>query len=339
MVFLLSLISKLVDTNVIEEKDIGVNFFLQKADVGKLRANVVVPRLRELNLVCQVSAADKIDESILIGHNALVVTQVLPLSQLIQLNNLCRVHKLSFFYVFTSGVSTDIFVDHGVEHIINDPNGDKPVQKLITDIQINNERRECLIRYETPEGEQPIALTNGFIDISEVKGIVGINGHYNIIREPNDPVKTIRISFESSNTTVDKYISGGIITEKKVPFDYPMDTFEAKLKNPGNPFAEPPTMVLTDLINFGSEIQQHVAYYAVLKFFSDKNKLPNVFSDVDSENVLEIAKSLLANKEIELDEGFEIDTKLLLRFFYFIFLYFFLFYFTNLNTGAYFILL
>ena len=48
---------------------------------------------------------------------------------------------------------------------------------------------------------------------------------------------------------------------------HPLSRLRAYLwQTPGNTFAEPPTLVLTDLINFGSELQQHVALLATLTY-------------------------------------------------------------------------
>ncbi len=40
----------LVDANVIDIKDVGVNFFFHKEDVGQSRVSVMLPRLQELTL-------------------------------------------------------------------------------------------------------------------------------------------------------------------------------------------------------------------------------------------------------------------------------------------------
>eukprot|EP01038_Epipyxis_sp_PR26KG_P012667 gene12667-16982_t len=302
----------LIDQNITEAKDIGLNFFLHKEDIGKPRAVVVQPRLRELNPLCAVSIAPVLDELVVSFHTAVVVTLPLPLQKLVDLDNFCRNNKIAFFYCFSGGVSTSIFVDHGVDHIINDANGDKPVQKLVTGIT-PLDSNELLVRYEAPEGEQPVALISGFFEITEVNGIsASINSTVFPVTHPDkDPVKTVRIPFNEANIT--PYVTGGLLTEKKVPFKYPMESLESKLKNPGNPFEEPPTLVLTDLINFGSETQQHVAFIATHKFLAEKGHLPGVNSDVDANTILEYAKSVVVSGEVNLPD-FEVDEKQVLRY-------------------------
>lgn len=285
-------------------KDIGANFFIYHNDIGKPRNKVSAPKLKELNPICIVNTVDVLDEAVIESHSVVVVTQVLPLPQLLHLNELCRKHKVSFFYTYTSGVSLDIFVDHGPDHIVNDFTGEKPIQKIITEITPVS-TTTTLIRYDTPEGQLPIALTSGYFEVTEVEGIEEINNRlYPITHEDSDPAKTIKIEFGIPNGA--KYVSGGLLTEKKVPTKYPMESLASKLKNPGDTFSEPPTLVLTDLINFGSETQQHIAFYAVHSFFTENGRLPAICDENDSIAVAAIAKKLLSDGSIALD-GFDID--------------------------------
>lgn len=96
-----------------------------------------------------------------------------------------------------------------------------------------------------------------------------------------------------------------------------MESLSFKLKNPGDPYSFPPTLVLTDLINFGSEIQQHIAFYATLIYYSESNnlnnfKLPRTNNIDDAKNVLVIAKRLVSDGSINVD-GIDLDEKLILR--------------------------
>lgn len=302
---------QLVDPVTADIKDVGVNFFISEADSGRQRATTVAPKLRELNSICVVSVHEKLDDALIKAHSALVVTQVLPLPELLRLDEFCRTNGVSFLYAFSGGVSATIFVDHGADHIVNDFNGEKPTQKLITDVSFLSEE-EVLVRYDTPEGQLPISLASGHFEVSEVAGIDGINGKaFPVTRNYSDPVKTVRIPFALGEQ---RYASGGLLTEKKMPTPYPMESLLTKLREPGNTFAEPPTLVLTDLINFGSELQQHVAFYASQAFFTAHGRLPAPHSAADSAAVLELAKGLLADKKVAL-EDFELDETFLLRYF------------------------
>eukprot|EP00595_Chromulina_sp_UTEXLB2642_P001396 CAMPEP_0196764110 /NCGR_PEP_ID=MMETSP1095-20130614/5364_1 /TAXON_ID=96789 ORGANISM="Chromulina nebulosa, Strain UTEXLB2642" /NCGR_SAMPLE_ID=MMETSP1095 /ASSEMBLY_ACC=CAM_ASM_000446 /LENGTH=1138 /DNA_ID=CAMNT_0042118757 /DNA_START=162 /DNA_END=3578 /DNA_ORIENTATION=- len=301
----------IIDNNPVVVSDLGLNFFLHEQDIGSTRATVVKPRLQELNPICLINVADKLTNDIILSHSALVITLPLPISKLIELDELCRSNGVSFLNAYSSGVSTTIFVDHGDNHIVNDKDGEKPLQKLIVDVKSISDT-ELLIRYESPEGQPANAIIDGCYEITEVGGIERLNGYVYDIKHPDsDPVKTIRVPFklESSET----YLSGGLVTEKKVPAKYPMESLVSKIKSPGSTYAFPQTLVLTDLINFGSEYQQHVAYIATLTFYEKFDRLPYPHNDNDSNEVLTIAKSLVTDKSIDIDD-FEIDDKYIHRY-------------------------
>ena len=302
----------LVDSKIAEAKDMGVNFFIYESDINlkKTRAEIVTPRMQELNPLCTMKSAISLTDELILEHSAVVITQPMPLYELCRLNELCRKNQKSFFYSFTCGISTTIFVDLGNNHVVTDFNGEKPIQKLITEItSIGDE--ECLVRYDHPAGQQPTTLSDGMYEFSEVIGFDDINGKsFNCIHKHSDPVKTIRIPYDMIKHQ--NYISGGLIVEKKIPTAYPMHSLEMKIKDPGSTFAEPPSLVQTDLIHFGSELQQHVAFISTLTFFTEKGYLPRINSE-DSLLVLHIAKRLLTSKEIYIQD-FEIDDIFICRY-------------------------
>jgi ubiquitin-activating enzyme E1 len=308
----------IVDPVVTSRKDIGCNFFLRESDVGKPRANVVAPQLKELNPICVVVTSESMDESLLSRHSAVVITQPLPLAELLKIDEYCRSRRISFFYAHTGGISADVFVDHGPDHVVNDFNGEKPVQKLITEVTaLPGSVSETLVRYETPEGNLPMALAGGHYEITEVTGAAceDINSRvYAVSHDYKDPVKTVRIPYAWKPGM--KYAAGGILTEKKIPTKYHMESLASKLKVPGDTFAEPPSLVLTDLINFGSELQQHVAWYATVKFFSSTGRMPTANDPIDAAKVLQEAKDLLSTGAIALGEeqGFELDEAFVTRY-------------------------
>lgn len=114
--------------------DTGVNFFLTEGDVGRSRAEATLPRLHELNPLCKLKLAPQLSEQLIAEHNVLIISEPRPLPELIMLNEFCRSAGVAFFYAFVGGMCMSLFVDLGTKHLVLDPNGEKPVQKLITDI-------------------------------------------------------------------------------------------------------------------------------------------------------------------------------------------------------------
>lgn len=302
----------LVDASPTAARDTGCNFFLFDDDAknGTPRVVASAPRLQELNPMCAVKVADSLTNELICSHNALVITQYKPFPELIALDNYCRENKVSFFYAYTGGISASIFVDHGPNHVVTDPNGERPVKKLITDVTPLAGAAECLVRYDTPDGGEATGIDSGHYEISEVEGIDGINGGLFEVSHPySDPVKTIRISFAAKEGSA--YVKGGILVEKKVAKAHPMEALSVKLKSPGDAFSG--TLTQTDLLSF-SEHQQHLAFAAVNSFAIRKGGMyPRVGSEEDAAEVVAVAKSLLAEKEVDLGEDFEVDEKLVRR--------------------------
>ena len=305
----------LVDPNPPSVGDLGLNFFLAPEDIhsGLSRAEITAPKLRELNPLCSISSSATLSEDLVRTHSALVITDAtMPLNELLMWNSFCRSKGIAFFYAFVRGVSASIFSDLGPHHVVHDPTGSRPMQKLITGISPIDEG-QLLVHYESPEGQPSISISEGFFEISDVHGIPSINGRIFAVTHPEkDPVKTVRV--QHSLASGEAYLGSGQLFEKKVPKEVAMESLEVKLKNPGSPFADPPTTVLTDMIHFGAEAQQHVALYATLEFsYRRGGQFPSLYSEGDASEVLDICRELLEKKAICLDD-FELDSEFIRKF-------------------------
>jgi ubiquitin-activating enzyme E1 len=156
-----------------------------------------------------------------------------------------------------------------------------------------------------------MALSSGDFEITEVQGCDGINDQVYVgTHGPKDPAKSMRIPLDVRS--LPPYHSGGVITEKKLPKPYPMLPLSHKIREPGNTFAEPPTLVLTDLLNFGSELQNHVAFVATHNFLKQHSRMPTPNSTEDADAVVALAKACLGS-QVQL-EDFEIDESLVRRY-------------------------
>ena len=252
----------LVDSETAQMKDTGCNFFIFEDDVKQknMRADACAPRLRELNPICEVNVASALTDDLIKSHSAVVITQFLPLPELVRIDKFCSENGVSFFYSFISGVNSTLFVNHGPNHVVHDPDGEKPLQKMIVEITPLDDD-ECLVRYDTPEGELPVAIDGGDYEVTEVEGCDGINGLLFPTSHPwKDPVKTLRIPFNISS--LPKYSIGGTLTQKKLPRHHPMQPLSELVVNPGMP-------VMTDLLAF-TEMQQHVAFVAISTFAEEQ---------------------------------------------------------------------
>ena len=283
-----------------------MNFFLSAADVGEPRSQALLHRLHELNPICHVKAAPELTDAIILEHSALIVTEPKPLAELVRLNNLCRAESIPFFYAFTGGLATSVFVDHGDNHMVHDPNGEKPIQKIIIDV-VSLGNGQTLIVYDHPSGQLPESLSTGHFEITEIQGgRAPVNGQvFEISRNDSDRVKSVRVAWDSSDF---QYSSGdgGMLTEKKLPKPYAMLSLADKIREPGSVWADPPTIVMTDPYYAGGEHQQHVAFVATHKFLELRGALPQPNNEGEAAEVLRIAQELVSTKVIAL-EDFEVS--------------------------------
>lgn len=295
----------LVDMKPVQLSDLGVNFFLSDADVGKPLAPILVPKFKELNPFCDVRAAPELTQDMLKQHSVLLVLENMKLQDLLKWNDLCRrslPKPVAFVHAHVGGIFGTVFVDFGPSHLVTDSNGQPPMIRLVESIETGP---ESLVRMIVPDGQNPGSMADGsYVEFSDVKGCEGLSTHktaapngemvsaWKVFLKPSDPVNTVRIG---DTTGFSPYLGGGLVTEKKVGQPYPFKSFADLLKNPGVPFD---SMIGTDMVYFGSELQMHLAFHSVLSL--GKELAPG---DADVKAVIAKAKSLLSSGE----SGLEID--------------------------------
>eukprot|EP00927_Polykrikos_kofoidii_P038265 TRINITY_DN3258_c1_g2_i1.p1 TRINITY_DN3258_c1_g2~~TRINITY_DN3258_c1_g2_i1.p1 ORF type:complete len:1214 (-),score=274.92 TRINITY_DN3258_c1_g2_i1:140-3322(-) len=252
----------------------------------------------------------------------MLVCEQMPLPELLRWNIFCRTatpKPIAFIYAHTGGVFASVFTDFGASHVINDANGQTPMVRLVESIESGT---EALVRLTVPDGQAPGTLPEGsYVEFSDVVGCDGVMTHqeaspcgeqvtaWKISSKGSDPVNTIRIG---DTTGFPPYIRGGMVTEKKVGSPYPFKSLAEAIKDPGMPFDN---MVGTDMINFGSEWQMHLALHAALAVEAERGG-PLAVGDTDIATVIAKAKDLLKSGmtalDVEVDE--DMFTKLVRHF-------------------------
>ncbi|CAE7199685.1 UBA2, partial [Symbiodinium necroappetens] len=116
----------LVDKKPVQIQDLGTNFFLSEADVGKPLAATLVPKFQELNPFCSIRTETSLTPEVVRQHSVLLVCESMPLPDLLKWNDFCRTNQpkpVAFIYVRTGGVFGNVFVDFGPQHVLMDANG------------------------------------------------------------------------------------------------------------------------------------------------------------------------------------------------------------------------
>ena len=111
------------DDTIVSLKDLGTNFYLEKNDIiNKRRDEACFEKLKENNPYVDVEISESFNKSLNESH-IVVITKILKLKELYEINDFCRKNKKGFIYTGLYGLSTFLFVDFGENHIIFDKNG------------------------------------------------------------------------------------------------------------------------------------------------------------------------------------------------------------------------
>lgn len=260
----------LFDPKPIAERDLGSNFFVTRAEVGRARALVCAPKVQELNPNVLVRAADselhELTEDLVASHDVLIVTsnEYCRRSELVRWNEFCRsrtkvtldergtpsskASPIGFVYCATGGVVGTVFVDFGPNFIVRDATGREPLVKLVERIEPMVERNELdgsethytLVRYITPDGQTPGSIADGtLIQFSDVSGLespsnadVSLNtsGPWRTWSKPSDPHGSLRIGDTRAFST--PYRGNGVLTEVREPQVVPFRSLAECLLRP-----------------------------------------------------------------------------------------------------------
>lgn len=126
------------DPAPVEIADLGAQFYLAEAHVGRPRAASCVADLADLNRNVKVELLDAagIDEALLrTGRFQLVVLTECTTDEQVRVNSLCRqVGGVGFVSADVRGLMAACFVDLGPRHVIADATGEPAISRLIASV-------------------------------------------------------------------------------------------------------------------------------------------------------------------------------------------------------------
>lgn len=269
------------DSNKVEIRDLGSNFYLQESDVGKAtRAEASIRQLRDLNPYVNVSIHEgEITNDYLTNFDVVVFTDSYDIDALIKYNNFCRNRDkpIGFIYTGLLGLYGFTFVDFGPKFACLDATGEDPKSAIISNI--TNEATGVVTTHEDKR--------HGFEDgdtivFKEVKGMTEINGQRFVIKV------TSPFQFTVGDTSgFGKYLQDGIAEQVKVPIYINFKSLEESLAEPLEksfpPFENP------DLDKWGRSELLHVGLRALLDFHKKHNRLPKLHDETDAAELAEHA--------------------------------------------------
>mmetsp|Transcript_21138 Transcript_21138/g.54122 ORF Transcript_21138/g.54122 Transcript_21138/m.54122 type:complete len:1186 (+) Transcript_21138:63-3620(+) len=309
-------------------RDLGGNFFLTEADIGKPRAVACAPRVAELNsnVLVQAAPGDELTEELVSQHTIVVFTRGSH-AELTRWNGFCRTQSpaISFFSHYGGGAWGGVFVDHGDAFTIRDANGRAPLIKLLKAIEVKDDH--ILVRYDTPDGQPPEALPDGgLVEFDEVEGLVSAASWPESLKEggslndagpvrtshdDKDPVKTFRVAMPPDlSGPPTTYLGGGVITEKKEPKTVAFRSFAECATSPGGVVMAgdgAQGFLMTDMTFSMVELQLHVAQQGVYAFEEAHGRLPQVNDAADAAEVVTLARAFEAAHGVLGGMGLEVD--------------------------------
>ena len=286
------------DKNKVELNDLGSNFYLTENDIGKRRDESCINKLKKLNKYVQVNYLKETNMNDIYGkisgnYNVIVVTEMLPEKDIIQLDNISRGNKICLIYSVICGLCSFIFTDFGKEFTIYDEYCIKKRKFYVKSIQ---KSKEGLVEIQWNGKRNP--YIQEYILFKNVEGMTELNydeNKKNIYKITSKDEKSFYIG-DTSNFS--EYTSGGYIEETTNPKIMKYNTFEETLIEPFSG---------DNHYKNGKKKFIFLVFKALITFFGIKNRLPLPGNKKDYEEIKRMTKSLFDNIDFDKSKSFEKD--------------------------------
>ena len=274
---------QLYDPEVIKINDLGGNFYLTEADVGKKRRDeACLSQLAELNPYVHVSVMKETILENITKFNVIVITEIMKKEDLIEIDDICRKNKIAFIYSAVLGLSGFVFDDFGLEHIILDDNGEDCKTYLVKIIS-----NDGYVTIDDSIGGGKFALGDGdYVKFKEVGGMTQLNDG-----KPRE-IKVISMnSFKIVGEDLSKYpeyTNGGIIEQVKVPKKKSYKSLKERFEN----FFDDTPIDPIDLSKFGRNELLYISFLSLHEYYSKNKSLPEFNNKTQADEIVKRAKEL-----------------------------------------------
>ncbi|VEU22345.1 DEKNAAC103477 [Brettanomyces naardenensis] len=280
------------DPTPVTLQDLSSQFFLRESDIGQSRAAASLPRLAELNGYVPINAVSEINENIIAQYQVIVSTEI-PLARQLEINEVTHSRGIRFISAGVRGLFGQVFVDFGESFTIYDKDGEEPKSGLISDIEKDGSVTTLeATRHNLEDGD--------FVRLSEVEGIPKLNDGSLFKVKVQGPFAFLLEGFSSSWGT---YVSGGVFTQVKVPYNEKFGKLSSQLATPD--------FVPSDFAKFDRPPQLHLGFQALDEFQKlHDGELPRAHNEGDADELVELTKKL-AQSNSELLDGASVDEELI----------------------------
>lgn len=198
----------LLDNEPATIADLGSNFFLHAADVGKPRAAVCAKRLAELNNYVSVRHLDGEFSPEAAAKFSVVVLADQPISLALRVNAVCHAAAIPMIRAETLGIMGSIFCDFGDAFVVSDTTGEEPMSVLVSSIG------KDAAGVVTTHDEHRHGFEDGdHVTFTEVQGMTELNGCAPLKISVKGPY-----TFSVGDTSAyGDYVGGGYAHQVKMP--------------------------------------------------------------------------------------------------------------------------
>ncbi|EDO33332.1 predicted protein [Nematostella vectensis] len=282
------------DTGAVELSDLTSQFFLNKKDVGKNRAEVSHPRIAELNTYVSMSVnTQKLTEEFINKFQVVVLTES-SLEEQLWISDFCHSKGIKLIISDTKGLFGQIFCDFGESFTVVDTNGEQPVSNMISAVSKDAQGVVTCLD-EQRHGYE----TGDYVTFCEVQGMTELNNC-----EPREIKVLGPYTFSIGDTSsYSDYVRGGIVTQVKMPKIVKFKSFRQSLMEP--------EFVLTDFAKMERPSQLHLAFTCLSEYLKKHSSYPRPKNKEDAEKFVALAKELNGKLCAKVDE---VDDKLLSQF-------------------------
>jgi len=269
------------DDALVEIRDLGANFYLSEANVGKqTRVQVCVEQLSQLNPYVEVIVhSGDITQELLSGCSVAVFCDCSQ-KDLIRHNEFCRTKKIGFIATDSFGLAGSVFVDYGDEFTIFDKDGEDSKSAIVAGIT-----QESVGTVHTHNDRRHGFQDGDWVTFREVQGMEEVNS-----LSPQQIKVTGPYSFTIGDTSKFKtYTREGIVQQVKMPSSLAFKSYSSSIEKPKPEGEELPC---PDLAKFGRSEHLHLAFQAVREYREKSGKMPKPRDPECQKACLELAKDL-----------------------------------------------
>uniref|UniRef100_A0A8C9NKQ2 E1 ubiquitin-activating enzyme n=1 Tax=Serinus canaria TaxID=9135 RepID=A0A8C9NKQ2_SERCA len=253
-------------------------FLLEESDLGQNRAEASQRALAELN--------PRVVHSLTDLAQVVVLTES-PLEEQLRVGDFCHAQGICFIVADTKGLAGQLFCDFGERFVVDDPAEGDPVSAAVEHISQGN---PGVVTYMGTENSHGHLFHDGdLVTFSGVQGMTELNGQEPV---PVRVLDAFRLEINDTSS-FSAYRCGGLVSQVQQPQECSHKPLSQALEDPKIQVANPEDLPRSCSL--------HTAFRALHAFRRERCRLPLPRAPADAEQVLELARSLGAQRD-PLDE-------------------------------------